>query len=232
VITGNGIFSLCEDLDVDPMSMSLLVLFFKLNCQKKFEITPTEFFELRNQGIHKFEDMKRRIPQFDKEIFPKNHFLFRPFLDFIFRYYKEPHQKNLLVDVAIALWVVIFKNSYKYLDDWIEFLRLERNQKAVKAINLDQWKQFYEFTLESEENIFGKYNLNEGSYPLIIDDFISYLRDRQKILSAITTSSSTNTTVTSITTTITNSNTAASGSRSSSKRAASGIVVGKGKNSK
>ena len=53
---------------------------------------------------------------------------FKEFYQFTFNYAKNPCQKGLDLDMAIAYWNIVLKGKFKFLDIWTKFLKVrEKN---------------------------------------------------------------------------------------------------------
>jgi len=48
---------------------------------------------------------------------------FRAFYQFVFDYSREPSQRSLPSDTAMALWEVLLRGRFPLLDAWLEFLK-------------------------------------------------------------------------------------------------------------
>lgn len=67
---------------------------------------------------------------------------FKSIYRYTFNYGKNKDQKCMEVDVACALWTVLFENQFPLLQLFIQFLQ---EKSPVRAINRDQWQSLYEF---------------------------------------------------------------------------------------
>lgn len=154
------------DLNIDPLDINLIILFYKLNCSEKYKIYNFEFLRFRELNIFSIQDMKIRIPKFILEL--KNQKYLKKFYEYCFKYFKEPNQKIISYGIAVEIWK-LFDKFLKYNSDWITFILT----KYKKVITLDQFKQYLEFSIEGIEN----YNSEFSSYPVIIDDFVEYKKN-------------------------------------------------------
>jgi DCN1-like protein 1/2 len=64
----------------------------------------------------------------------------------------------------------LLNKKFKYVEEWCSFV--EENHK--NDIALDTWKQFLEFVLEFDN--FDLYDLENSSYPVIIDEFVIHMK--------------------------------------------------------
>jgi hypothetical protein len=67
---------------------------------------------------------------------------FKALYRYTFNYGKNKDQKCMDVDVACALWSVLWGDSFVLVHHFIQFLQ---EAHPVRVINRDQWNNFYEF---------------------------------------------------------------------------------------
>ena len=66
---------------------------------------------------------------------------FKEFYQFTFNYAKNPCQKGLDLDMAIAYWNIVLKGKFKFLDIWTKFLKVS----YYLDLSLFEVQQFYSF---------------------------------------------------------------------------------------
>lgn len=175
-IQGEGIMSFCEDFQINPTEIHLLILFWKLNCQKKYYISEQEFiYGLSDLGMESSSKLKSLFPKLTNYISdPKQ---FKSFYGFCFDYFREPSQKRLMTEIAVPTWKLLLSN-YKYIDDWAAFLLNGKD----KTIPKDTWNQFLTFTQDTNFKSFETFNAQdeENAYPVVIDEFCEYMRKKNQ----------------------------------------------------
>lgn len=176
-IQGDGIMSFCEDFQIKPEEVQLLILFWKLGCQKKYFISEQEFINgMSELGMETSTKIKQLFPKLTNYIQDTKQF--RLFYSFCFDYFREPNQKRLLTEIAVPTWKLLL-SSYKYIDDWAAFLLNGKD----KTIPKDTWSQFLTFTQDSSFKSFETFNASENeenAYPVIIDEFCEYMKKKNQ----------------------------------------------------
>jgi len=176
-IQGEGIMSFCQDMSINPEDKNLLILFWKLNCDKKYYISERQFiYGLSELGMESAQKVKSLFPKLSSYISdPRS---FKQFYGYCFDYFRDPAQKRLPTEIAVPTWKVLL-SSYKYIDDWSAFC-LNGKEKTVPK---DTWNQFLSFTQDQTFKGFETFNASENeenAYPVIIDEFCDYMKKKIK----------------------------------------------------
>lgn len=103
-----------------------------INCNtkpKKWLITVLKRYEgsLCYETVFSFscdsiEKLKARLPSLEVEL--KDQFRFKDFYHFTFNYAKNPGQKGLDLEMAIAYWNIVLQGKFRFLDLWCKFLQV------------------------------------------------------------------------------------------------------------
>jgi hypothetical protein len=68
------------------------------------------------------DKLRSRLPSLEKEI--QDPAKFKEFYQFTFNYAKNPGQKGLELDMALAYWNIVLKGKFRLLEIWTRFLKV------------------------------------------------------------------------------------------------------------
>lgn len=72
-------------------------------------------------GCDAIDKLKQKLSSLEKEITDQNKF--KEFYQFTFNYAKNPSQKGLDLEMALAYWNIVMAGRFKFLGLWSTFLR-------------------------------------------------------------------------------------------------------------
>nr|XP_043620750.1 DCN1-like protein 1 [Erigeron canadensis] len=171
MIMADGISTLCNDLQVDPQDIVMLVVSWYMKAATMCEFSKQEFVGgLQSLGVDSLEKFREKIPFMRSEL--KDDQKFKEIYIFAFGWAKEKGQKSLALDTAIGMWQLLFEEKqWPLVDHWCQFLQARHN----KAISRDTWSQLLEFA-RSVDPTLSNYDA-EGAWPYLIDEFVEYLTE-------------------------------------------------------
>ncbi|XP_047073116.1 DCN1-like protein 4 isoform X1 [Lolium rigidum] len=173
MIDPEGIETLCSHLDVPHTDVRILMLAWKMGCEKQGYFTLDEWRTgmkaLRADSISK---LKKAFPELTQEVTrPTN---FQDFYQFAFRYcLTEDKKKCIEIPVACELLNLVLGLQFRpQVEKLINYLKY---QNEYKVINMDQWMGFLRFCNEINFPSLDNYD-EDQAWPLILDNFVEWLR--------------------------------------------------------
>ncbi|RHY31384.1 hypothetical protein DYB32_003560 [Aphanomyces invadans] len=165
-----GIMAFCDDIGIDAQDTVVLVIAWKMKAAEMCCFTRTEFVRgMRELGCESAAALRAKLGEVRECIAAPA--AFKTFYLFCFGYSKEPGQKSLSKDMAVAMWELVLLPKFPKVADWLAFLQ----EHPSYGITRDTWDLFYDFMVKVEASYDG-YDENEA-WPVLIDDYMTYISE-------------------------------------------------------
>mmetsp|Transcript_28788 Transcript_28788/g.81081 ORF Transcript_28788/g.81081 Transcript_28788/m.81081 type:complete len:248 (-) Transcript_28788:139-882(-) len=174
IILAEGVSQFCDDLEVDPSDIVLLVVSWHMNAAAMCEFTRDEFVNgLAALGCDSLEKLKAKLPSLRSEL--HDDAKFREIYIYAFNFSREKGQKCLQLETALGMWQLLFtERPWALLADWSEFLQTHHN----RAISKDTWTQLLDFVKAIDDD-FSNFDEN-GAWPYLIDEFVDHMKEKNR----------------------------------------------------
>lgn len=128
-ISSEGVIRLLDDLKLSPDSKLVLIIAWKFRAEVQCEFSREEFVNgMHDLGVDSIEKLREKLPLLEMELNDLSKF--KDFYHFTFNYAKDPGQKGIDLDMAIAYWRIVLQGRFKFLELWCRFLKVYHNNNT------------------------------------------------------------------------------------------------------
>lgn len=170
----SGVGRFCQDLGVDPSDIVTLVISWHFSAATMCEFSKAEFVEGMDElGCTSMDGLKRQLPQLRAEL--KSSQTFGEIYNYAYGFACEKGQKCLQLDVAIAMWQLLFADHrWTLVQKWCDYLDVHHK----RAVSKDTWSQLLDFSkIVRTEGDLEQFDASSNSaWPYLIDEFVDQLR--------------------------------------------------------
>lgn len=172
----SALLAFCEDLDVAPEAVEVLVLSFHFRAKQECRYSREEFTEgMLSLGCDSLAKLKARMADFGAELDDSGNL--REVFEWAFDWSKEsPDKRTIDFDtVEFLVELLLLRNAARFplAVQVAEFLN---EQTSYKAVNQDQWVNILDFCTQIEPDLS---NYDEtSSWPVLLDEYVDWLRQK------------------------------------------------------
>jgi len=169
-----GMERLFNDLEINPESFEALCFCYKLNADKMGYFTKDEFLEgLKSMKCTTLSQLQKHLKSVRKEF--DDPVSFKSLYEFAFKFCKGENKDTRTIESEAGKEMLkcVLGQRYPITAKFAEFLK---QSPTHKALNMDQWRMFYEFVRKVKPDLSDYYETD--CWPVVIDDFVDWLKKK------------------------------------------------------
>ncbi|XP_045449900.1 DCN1-like protein 5 [Melitaea cinxia] len=169
VLGPEGMEKFCEDLNVDPENVVMLVIAYKMGAKQMGYFTQEEWLkgltELQCDSVHKLQNKLEYLRSLLNDPY-----MFKAIYRYSYDFARDKEQRSLDTGTARALLGVLLPR-WPLRAALADFLAREQRYRVV---NRDQWSNILEFSRTVDAQL-AAYDA-DGAWPVMLDEFVEWLR--------------------------------------------------------
>jgi len=169
-----GTMKLCEDLNVAPENVALLVIAWKATAAKMGTFTSQEWLGcMQPLRVADAPTLASKLPQLTQLLDDPATFkdVFRYAYQYLRSALENPAQKSIDKESAMSMLKVLLTGRWSQLPLFLEFLK----QHNIKVITRDQWQSIHEFQATVGDSL-AAYNV-DSAWPVLLDEYVEWARE-------------------------------------------------------
>lgn len=171
VIGPIGMEKLCNDLEVEPTHIVMLVLAWKLKAKTMCVFSKDEWMSgmhlLQCDGLRKLKD---KLPYLESLL--ADAALFKQIFRYSFDFARDVSQRSLDKATAVEMIRMLLVDRWSETSVFLRYLE----QCAYRVVNRDQWNNILEFAQTIRADC-ANYD-EDGAWPVLLDDFVEWRRKK------------------------------------------------------
>lgn len=172
VIGHEGMTRFAADMGIDPTTdLVILVIAQHMDAHQLGKFTREEFVAgftamgVDSMGVLK-SSLDRLRGMLDDPVY------FKTWYAFVFDC-AAGFKKNLVMEMAIPMFQLVFAGRWEMLDKWVAFL--ESKRADLKSCSRDSWVLALDFATNIKTDL-SNWD-DDGSWPVLIDEFVEWVRE-------------------------------------------------------
>ncbi|XP_071087057.1 DCN1-like protein 5 isoform X1 [Haliotis cracherodii] len=171
-----GMEKFCEDIGVEPENIVMLSLAWKLQAKNMGFFTLEEWLQgMTSLQCDSIQKVQQKLDYLKSLLDDTVHF--KNIYRFAFDFAREKDQRSMDIETAKAMLSLLLGKHWCLYGSFHQFLE----QSKYKVINKDQWCNILEFSRSIAPDL-ANYD-EDGAWPVLLDEFVEWLREQNKMSS-------------------------------------------------
>jgi len=164
-----GIEKFCEDLQVEPENIVMLVLAWKMDAKRMGYFTLREWMKgMQELQCDSTSKVRNKLDYLRSLLNDQSNF--KNIYRYAFDFAKDKDQRSCDIETAKAMLQLLLGKHWPLFPSFYQFL----DQSKYKVINKDQWCNVLEFSRSININL-TNYD-EDGAWPVLLDEFVDWYR--------------------------------------------------------
>ncbi|KAI3841381.1 hypothetical protein MKX03_000008 [Papaver bracteatum] len=176
MIEPDGVELLCSDLGIEHTDVRILMFAWKMSAAKMGYFTREEWQNgLAALAAKSMTTLSKALTKLEKKVNKASETEFLEFYSYAFQYCLTDGQRDVEKESICELLDMLLGSWYPaQVGKLVEYLKF---QTDYKVISKDQWMGFYRFCTKVSFPGMKDYDEDNGFFPLIIDNFVEWMKE-------------------------------------------------------